>query len=115
LNQITWLLFDMFPLFVLFFIFMIGWTLAYRDFKPKSVHDDERFIFAPQPALEPIQNRKSREYSNRELGIDDLDNMASMPHEYQRYHKMQQKIRNFSTDSPDAAANVIKACLHDRT
>ncbi len=100
-----------FPLFFLFSIFLIGYYLAWNDFTPKSVNEEEENSLLTQFNAEPV--RKSRELMNKELGIEDIDNIGALSDTDQRRLKMHEVIKEYSTNKPEDAASVIKGWLSE--
>lgn len=103
------------PIGGLFSIFLVGYWLAWTDFKPTKVKKDEYFHINPkhtQDFFEPVKT--TRALTGRELGIHDIDDTGALPAEAQRRLRMEEIIRDFSSLSPEETANIIKGWLNER-
>ncbi len=110
LNSIE-MLFSVIPMLILFGIFLIGYTIAWKDFKPKEISTNEEFELSSQTQYEPVT--KSRELTDRELGIDKIGDFGALPAVDQRRVKMQKMILDFSVQRPEETAEVIKGWLSE--
>ncbi len=103
------------PVCVLFFVFLIGYWLAWTDFKPTKVTQDEYFNFTPKQVHDVFEPaKKLRELNRHELGIHDIDDTGALPAEDQKRLRMEEIIREFSSASPEETANIIKGWLSER-
>ncbi len=115
LFQLTEFIWEVLPLLVLFFIFLIGYTLAYYDFKPKPVFQNEEFSNRVKPKFKESEiENKQRELTHLELGIDELNSLGAAAFDTQKEIKLANMIRSYSTESPDLTAEVIRAWLNEK-
>ena len=102
------------PLFVLFGIFMVGYYFAWTDFKPRipsSNEEWEAWKSGEEIDFDPIV--KKRELTLRELGINDIDNRGNLSAYEQRQIQMKEIVKNYTIESPEDVANVIKSWLKE--
>jgi len=100
------------PWVVLFLLLSVGYSLAMNDFKPKKAEKEGNSSPDRRNNIVPVT--RSRELSNAELGISDIDDTAALSSLEQRHLKMEKIIREFSTQSPEETAGVIKGWLNER-
>ena len=112
LQSFADLMFSMLPLWLLFGVFLVCYHLAWNDFTPKRATGGEEFSLVEPVSVEPVKRR--REYTNRELGIYDIDDIGALPTEEQRRLKMEEIIREYSINAPEETATVIKGWLSER-
>jgi len=105
------ILYTLLPLAVLSVAIAIGYYFAWTDFRPKQALADESFTCRVRPisAFSP----SSRALSDQELGLHEIGDSAGLSSFDQRRLKMEEKIRQYSQESPDEAASVIKGWLRD--
>lgn len=105
------ILYTLLPLAVLSVAIAIGYYFAWTDFRPKQVLADESFSSHVKPITD--FSPRSRALSNRELGLHEIGDSAGLSSFDQRRLKMEEMIRQYSQESPDEAAGVIKGWLRD--
>ncbi len=115
LNPMVDIIYFGIPLFSLFGLFLVGYYLAWIDFRPKQVNKNEEYqkqhLYKPKKSSSNLDHRK---LSDRELGLPGIDNQAALSEEDQRYSKMAELTREYSEASPEATAEVIRGWLSER-
>ncbi len=111
MNTLVDTLFSLAPIAFLSIVIIIGYYFAWTDFKPKKIDANEDFNIQFEPVTH--YNPKRRELTNTELGIHDFDNIGALSKEDQRRLKMQESIKQYSQESPQEAANVVKNWLSE--
>jgi hypothetical protein len=89
----------------------IGYYLAWTDFKPKQINanDDGGTLRNPVSKSSPAQ----RKLTDSQLGLYDLNAQTALsPFERQRMMR-EDRVRQYTRNTPDEAASVIKGWLSD--
>lgn len=95
---------------VIYSLFIIGYYAAWNDFKPKQVKANEDVRLAPRAYYDIAPVRKSREFTDRELGLIHIDESVGDPHT-QRQNKMREAVIHYAAEDPQAAAEVLRSWI----
>ena len=111
MDTLVDIIFSLAPIAFLSVIIIIGYYLAWTDFKPRKISANEGYSIQ----VEPVTNydSKRRELTNAQLGIHDIDSVGALSTTDQRRLKMSESIKQYSQESPEEAANVVKNWLSE--
>lgn len=94
----------------LYGIFLIAYYAAWSDFKPKKVDMNEEFALAQRASesLEPL--KRTRPFSDRELGLISIDE-APVDRNEQYRRQMRERVAEMIAENPEATANVLQGWM----
>ncbi len=114
INFFSELVYYSLPFVGLFVIFLIGYYLAWTDFRPKKASTNESLRVQYAPSMNTGSNfsePKRHEFTDAELGLHDLDSMGGLSESQQRKLKLTELTREFGATSPESTAEIIRNWL----
>lgn len=95
---------------ILYGIFLIGYYMAWTDFKPLPVTDseNENLLQVNPTRIEPVK----KPYTDAELGLESIDE-ASLPADVQRHRLLMDRLQNYAMERPDGTADVLRSWLKE--
>lgn len=114
INLLSELVYFSLPFVGLFVIFLIGYYLAWIDFRPKKATNNESISIQYAPSMNTdleFSKPNKHEFTDAELGLHDLDSMGGLSDSQQRKLKLSELTREFGATCPESTAEIIRNWL----